>query len=225
MQQQNEIPDLQNFIKEVRMGPTQRFRNNGPWTQKQDYEFKTKVEERFKLAFPSSFNQISSASIDIGVEIPGKKYKVMSSEWQFLQLFLSVFYKPLNTTGTKGFEKSYNSDFKVAKQITVPPCTEYNITASVGIAENVVFNYRIEFQLTGILESGLRMSSKQIRSFAKDLTFLRDLDDCTVIAEASAEIEVTFGQETVIDASGLVSDECINLEKHCTCKNDLKSKN
>jgi len=226
MQQLNEIPDLQNFIKEVKTGPTQRFRNNGPWTQKEDYEFKTTVDERCSFTFSRAFNQISSIGFEKGVEITGKTNQFMLSALENVQTGVPFKYAvSFIGTETKSYEYRESSDFKIAKQIIVPPCTEYNITSYVSIAENVVFNYRVEFKLTGVLEPGIQMSSTEIRAFVKDVKIVKDLDDFTVIAEATAMLKATFGYETVIDASGLVSDECINLEKQCTCNNNFESKN
>ncbi|ODM92842.1 hypothetical protein Ocin01_13840 [Orchesella cincta] len=224
----NDLIDLQNFTNAITIAATETFYNNGGAILEEDYSVEKDVEESFQFGFAKEFSQMNSLSFDVGVNIGGKAsfFKKLLSVFGELKAGLSGKYQTnSSSTETKEYGLKRTTKFKVKKRVIIPPCTEYKIGSSVSVATDVVINYRVEYKITGIVQPDIKMKTKEIRQHFPGLKYIRDVDEFTILAQTTAQMETTFGLETFTDAKGTIITPCVRAKKALLCKPSDKTLN
>ncbi|CAL8134508.1 unnamed protein product [Orchesella dallaii] len=119
--------------------------------------------------------------------------------------------------------------FKVEKQILVQPCTRYEVTSFINIAEKVEIWYHMHFEITGVTKNGTQLTSDDLRlglnrNVGPDERLVvldghpRE-NNHTLVVESDVKLMANYGMNSVVNGVGEPIKSCMEKIKQWKCYN------
>ncbi|CAL8143420.1 unnamed protein product [Orchesella dallaii] len=242
-------------IKNVAIDVKQTFINDGPGTMEESYEVQRNLTETTTLKVSKSLRSLSKSSksvtttyqngsIDkvagggtIGVTGPSASpvkgsvdlsvdaSKTVKKNLEKVIADESKTEKESSSAEGNAHTIKTEKSFRVEKTIIIQPCTSYEVSSYVKMAENAEINYYMQFEITGVSTTGKRMAYEDLQigiesqiNSEERLEVLHGhprANNVTVVVQLRIQLVANVGMNSVVTGIGAPLEDCQRRIEYC----------
>ncbi|CAL8143418.1 unnamed protein product [Orchesella dallaii] len=132
-----------------------------------------------------------------------------------------------NSTERTAHTIKTEKSFRVEKTVIIQPCTSYEVSSFVKMAENKEINYYMHFEITGVSTTGKRMAYADLQIGIESQINSEErfevlhghprANNVTVVVQLRIQLVANLGMNSVVTGIGAPLEECQRRIEHCNC--------